>query len=62
MSQGVIQPWWTYKDKDGSPKENGVLLSEKEVRVARWAGVTDATKMCGCTLKIYMYMEIYSFS
>lgn len=39
-SQGMTHPCWTSKHKNGSSKESGMLLSEKESRGAEWARVT----------------------
>lgn len=35
---------------------------KKKVRVARWAGVTNAIAVYVCMLKIYINMKIYTFS
>lgn len=43
-------------------KWGAVIEKKKKVRVARWAGVTNAFAMYVCMLKICMNMEIYTFS
>ena len=39
-----------------------LLSKKKKVRVARWAGVTNAIAVYVCMLKIYINMKIYMFS
>lgn len=62
-AQRVIQYQWTSKYKDVSPRKMGCCYrKKKKVRVARWAGVTNAFAMYVCMLEICMNMEIYTFS